>query len=58
MRIEWHCDKCGCSGSSENKNLKVASANDGRLARMLHDSVSPNCRPEKAEVSVKVTAHD
>lgn len=52
MRIDWRCDKCGCSGSSENKALKAASVNMGRFARVLHDAVSPHCHPEPGDVRV------
>jgi len=61
MKIVWHCEKCGSGGSSENKSLKPQSVNDGRLARMLHDSISPNCHPEPSDIYVRIyggASHD
>jgi len=57
MTIAWHCAKCGSTGSSTNK-LQAASVNEERLARMLHDAVSPNCKPEAGDITVSVRADD
>lgn len=58
MKITWHCEKCGCVGSSENRAAKVSSTNEGRLARMLHDAVSPNCQPEPSDITVRARGAD
>jgi hypothetical protein len=52
MKITWHCAKCGSLGSSESR-ATVSSTNEGRLARMLHDSVSPNCHPQQGDIDVR-----
>lgn len=54
MKVVWHCAKCGSVGSSENRSLKPQSVNDGRLARVLHDAVSPNCHPEPFDITARV----
>lgn len=56
MRITWHCEKCGSIGSNENRSLRASSVNEGRIARMMHDAVSPHCAPEPIHLRVRVVS--
>lgn len=58
MKITWHCARCGSIGASENKSLKASSVNDGKLARMLHDAVAPNCHPAPSDITVRVAGEE
>jgi len=57
MKILWHCEKCGSIGSSETRT-PADRASEGRLARLLHDAVSPDCKPEASDIRVTVAPED